>query len=363
MKVLIVKTSALGDIIQTYPVIDYIKQRFPHAHIDWVVEERCRELVERHPSIRSALCLNTKQWRQGLFSRNNSSLNEIKAFRKRLRNEQYDVVFDLQGNIKSGLITSQAYSKDKVGFAFKSAPEWPNTFFTNQRYNPPKGQNIRADYLYLVKSYFALKPNKLLPRIPADQKKMLLRLSLEEQASLLKITQNPALQGLKKVLVCPGSAWRNKQMTLEALETFLKQVQKLLNCVFILVWGTEEERALAEHLQQHFGEKALLTERLSLPALQSLMAEMNLIIAMDSLPLHLAGSTGVPTFSIFGASSGHKYCPSGNQNTFFQGSCPYGMTFEKRCSQLRTCQTGACIRSLKGTEVFESLSHFYSQCK
>lgn len=347
MKVLIVKTSALGDIIQTYPVIRYIKQHFPHAQIDWAVEERCAELVQKHPLIRKTVCINTKQWRK---------FNEIKKFRQVLRDEEYDVVFDLQGNIKSGIITSQARSKNKVGFGLAAVPEWPNLLFTNRRYNPPKNQNIREDYLHLVKSYFLHKTDSVEHKESQTSQEPLLCLSLEEHESILRIMQNPLLHDNQKVMVCPGSAWRNKQMTLETLENFLGKVQKLLNCVFIFVWGTSEEHVIAQHLSDSFPGKAVLIDRLPLPALQNLMTHMDLIIAMDSLPLHLAGTTNTPTFSIFGASSGQKYHPLGRQNQFFQGSCPYGRVFEKRCPVLRTCKTGACIRSLTAAEVFNALN-------
>ena len=87
------------------------------------------------------------------------------------------------------------------------------------------------------------------------------------------------------------------------------------------------------------------------------MASVDMVIAMDSLPLHLAGTTETPTFSIFGASSANKYKPKGKKHLAFQGTCPYKRTFERRCPVLRTCSTGACIRDLHGEELF----HYFLQ--
>jgi heptosyltransferase-1 len=70
----------------------------------------------------------------------------------------------------------------------------------------------------------------------------------------------------------------------------------------------------------------------------------------------LAGSTSTPTYSIFGASSAQKYKPIGTCHKAFQGECPYGKTFEKRCDILRTCKTGACIKQLQGEQLF---NHFF----
>jgi heptosyltransferase-1 len=84
------------------------------------------------------------------------------------------------------------------------------------------------------------------------------------------------------------------------------------------------------------------------------MDSVDLVVAMDSLPLHLAGTTKVKTFSVFGASLASKFKPAGKKHLTLQGHCPYGRVFEKRCPILRTCPTGACIRSLTGKAVFNA---------
>jgi heptosyltransferase-1 len=141
VKILVIKTSSLGDIIQTYPTLSYLRSKFPHGQIDWIVESPCAELIQAHPHINSAFLINTKSWRRSLF--NAGTFKEIGDFRQRLRAQVYDVIFDLQGNLKSGMILSQARGKDKVGFGWRSVPEWPNLLFTNRRFNP--AQNSKSD--------------------------------------------------------------------------------------------------------------------------------------------------------------------------------------------------------------------------
>lgn len=343
MKFLIVKTSSLGDIIQTFPVLEYLKSKFPDAQIDWVVEESCADLLRTHPWINKTICINTRLWRKGLFNRANWI--NIKQVRDQIRKEKYDYVFDLQSNLKSSLITFTSRSANKVGFGFKTAHEWPSAFFTNQRYNPLPGINIREDYLTIVQQCFGDTTSFESPGIP-------LNISSDQELLIQKILQTSELQQKKKVMVCPGSAWKNKQLTEETLTDFLHLAQKHLSCGFILVWGSQEECELAQRLHKQFPEHSHVTARLPLPVLQNLMARLDLVISMDSLPLHLAGSAGTPTFSVFGASLASKYKPLGSKHRAMQGSCPYGRTFPKRCPILRTCTTGACIRSLTGEEVF-----------
>lgn len=343
MNILIVKTSSLGDIIHTYPVVAYLKSRMSDAQIDWIVEEPYAELVRCHPDIRNTFPVKTRSWRKSPFS--TETWREIKDFRKNLREQTYDFVIDLQGNIKSGLLTWQAKSKTKIGFGFKTVPESPNLFFTNTHFNPPSGNNIRQDYLFLIQSYFKDSNHFQDPGI-------ILRTTKQQNSFIEKLLQNPILQKKPVIMICPGSAWPNKQMTFEALLELMQLLQP--NSSFLLIWGSQEELATVKKLQDKFPNNSVIVDRMPLPALQSLMGQVNQVIAMDSLPLHLAGTTSTPTFGVFGASSAHKYQPMGKDS--IQGACPYGRSFEKRCPILRTCPTGLCIRGLKGHDVYAKIN-------
>ncbi len=345
--ILIVKTSSLGDIIHTYPVVDYLHWKFPEAHIGWVVEAPCAELVQNHPFVNQAIIIATRAWRKAAFK--SDTLKAIWKTHARLRDITYDVVFDLQGNVKSGLIVSQAKSQHKVGFGAASVAEWPNLLCTNQRFNPPPHGNIRQDYLALTAAFFG-------DPLPLESGQTVLKLSAAQQSQLQALLALPVLQPGPKVLVCPGSAWRNKQLNPESLAAFLHLLQKELRCAFLFAWGSTEEQAIAQRLHEQFAS-SVVVDRLPLSMLQNLMAGCRLVIAMDSLPLHLAGTTATPSFSVFGASSAAKYKPIGAQHAAFQGACPYGRIFTKRCPVLRTCQTGACIRNLQAEELF---AHFNS---
>lgn len=329
MKILVVKTSALGDIIHTFPTIAFLRQKFPAAQIDWVVEAPFAELVESHPLIDRVLLVETKQWRKG------RSLESFFAFRRNLRQTSYDIVFDFQGNLKSGLITAMAKAKQKAGFGWKTVPEKPNLLFTNWRTDPPKGKNIREDYLFLVQEFFQDHTSVCQPEI---------KLSIsEKQQDVIRDLLAPLKQ--PRIMVCPGSAWPNKQMETDALIRFLHIVSQKTGGTFLLVWGNEEEKSKAWQIHDALPNSKIV-DKLPIPVLQNLMDQMDLIIAMDSLPLHLAGTTSASTFSVFGPSSSEKYKPLGTKHRSYQGTCPYGRSFDKRCPILRTCKTGACIRSL-----------------
>src|SRR5689334_19778131 len=121
---LIVKTSAIGDVIQTLPILEYLKKREPKAKIGWVVEKGCRDLLAAHPLVDEVYAMDTKKWRRGLRQRD--TWENIKKFLNLLRRDSHDVLFDLQGNCKSALVTLSARARDKVGFSWRTVAEKPN---------------------------------------------------------------------------------------------------------------------------------------------------------------------------------------------------------------------------------------------
>jgi heptosyltransferase-1 len=245
---------------------------------------------------------------------------------------RYDAVLDFQGNTKSGFITFLSKSALKMGFGVKTVSEKPNLLFTHIKIDPPSGQNIRLDYMALAEAWVGAKH--------ASLQTTFLRLRPDEQEALSKFTPS---KDKKNVMVCPGSKWPNKALSQGALQDFLLQMETAFVCKFWLVYGTAAEKQVCESLKLGDCE---ICKPMSLPLLQHWMRQMDQVIAMDSLPLHLAAEAGTPTFSVFGASSAKKYQPLGAHHKSFQGSCPYGKTFDKRCAILRTCTTGACIHSL-----------------
>lgn len=343
MNILIVKTSSLGDIIHAFDAINYLKNQFPQSTIDFVVEKPFADLVLNHPSINRVIQVNTREWRKS-FSK---AFYGIRSLRNDLRQKEYDVCFDLQCNMKSGFIVLQVRAKEKVGYGFKTAIEWPNCLFNRIRFNPSKDCNVRDENLYLVKEYFKSKE-----KIAVSDLK--LTITTAEKETIESILRNPIISNKPKVLVCPGSIWKNKQITPDAMKVFLNKLQEHLQCSFILAWGSSKEKEYVEDIKEIFPETSIILEKLSLPCLQNLMSEIQLVIAMDSLPLHLAGTTKVSTFSFFGPSSSFKFMPMGDHHKAFQGTCPYGRTISRRCPVIRTCKTGACLRSVSGDELFNS---------
>ncbi|WP_426343755.1 lipopolysaccharide heptosyltransferase I [Pseudoduganella sp. R-32] len=115
MNILLVRVSSLGDVLHNMPIVADIKRHFPDANIDWVVEEGYVSLVRLNPMVRNILPWGLRRWRKSLGKKETRA--EIGAFFRKLREVQYDYVFDTQGLLKTGIIMGAARGKNKVGLA------------------------------------------------------------------------------------------------------------------------------------------------------------------------------------------------------------------------------------------------------
>lgn len=344
-RILIVKTSSLGDIIQSFPVLDFLHSRFPNALIDWTVEESLSPICQAHPLIRRAIPLDIKGMKKNW--RFLSSWKKLFKACKDLRREKYDYIFDIQGNTKSGAVTLFARGRFKVGFGRKSVREWPNLLATQIQIEVPKQINIRLQHLRLLQQFF--KDEK-----PLEIEGLRFKIEDLEKEKLFQILYQKQLQFPLKVMVCPGSKWPNKQIPLETMISLLNRMAEKFSASFLLVWGTDAEKKDCEEILAKFPERSLIIDRLSFPTWQNLMSEVDLVLAVDSSALHLCGTTSTPSFSVFGPTSADIYKPIGARHFAFEGRCPYGRAFEKTCPILRSCSTGACIRGLTAEEIFQA---------
>lgn len=331
MNILIVKTSAIGDVLQTFGVVEYLRARYPDARIDWVVESSIAPLLQSHPLIDHVIPIDTKRWRCQLFSP--TTYKELRAAVLQLRSCIYDVVFDLQGNTKSGVVTASARSKIKVGFERGEVQERFNLLCTTDKVAIPDRVDVRTKYMHLVQSHFQ-------DTVPFVEQGISMRLNEKEVEELSMIRQQ-IFQGKTPVwMVCFGSRWKNKQLP---EKSWIALLEKNRDSKLLFVYGNCEEKKMAERLQAHFSSRSYLSPPLSLPVWQHVMQECNLVLSVDSAALHLCATTKTPSWGFFGASSAHAYNPPGKQHVAMQGACPYGVNFKYRCPRLRSCPTGACM--------------------
>jgi len=347
MRVLIVKTSALGDIVQAFPVAEYLKSLRQVETVGWVAEEPAIELLASHPCIDEVIPISSKAIKNKLPSF--SALHELRHQRRVIRQQSWDIVFDLQGNCKSACVTFMARAKVKVGWGYKNAPEKIASVVLDYKVNPTRQLSMREQYLSIPRGYF----HDEAPFIPQP---LVLRLTQEmQERAFQEIGRWPKDRPIW--IISLGSRWKNKTCDADEMASVLSSLQKEKNIYFVFTAATTQElneagtclRKLPHSLPGN------VLYQIPLPVAQHLIGSSARFIGVDSLMLHLASTTRTPTFSIFGPSSAHLYAPGHVGDIAHQGICPYGTTFIKRCSNIRTCPTGSCIKQIKAKQLESSI--------
>ncbi|MBI5346604.1 MAG: glycosyltransferase family 9 protein [Chlamydiae bacterium] len=350
MRFLIVKLSAIGDVIQSLDVIEYIHAKFKDAKIDWVCEPSSFDLLKSHPLLNEVFVYNIKELK-GFFQK--SKRAQFFSFLKKYQENSYDAVFDLQGNTKSAFFTFLAKSKHKVGFGYKSVAEIPNILATNNRFEVDKNKNIRLQYLELAKRYFK-------DIASFEIKRELFKISPQEKEQVFEILENCPNSKIK-VLVCPFSKWPSKQLEPGTLIEFLRLINNKLGAYYFFPYGNDNEKNEAQKMQSHFD--GFLLPKMTLAVLEHLMSKVDLIIAVDSSLLHLSQMVDTPSFAIFGPSNAKIYEPLKKNHFSIQGPCEFGYKFEKRCKNLRSCKSIGCIKKLDPKLIFQKFLVFWNQVK
>lgn len=353
-KILIVKASSIGDVIHAFPVLPYLKGRFPEVEISWVVEKGIAPLLRSHPLIDRVIEINTRLWRNELFTIR--TWKEFFHIRKALRESSYDAIFDLQGNVKSALFTLMAKGKAKVGFSYASVHEKINFFATNHHIDIDKRDPIRSQHLKIVSGYLG----DVKEIIPGP---ILLKTAPEERLRLQSVLASSELAKGARIMVCFASRWGNKQLSFSTLFSFLQEIKNKFDPSYLFVYGSQEEQMQAERLCKAFSEQSIPIGNMSLPFWQNLMNEVDCVISVDSAALHLCATTGTPSFSVFGPSASSVFAPQRKLDAAVQGKCPYGMTFLKTCEKLRTCKTGACMKEISVEELTCSFMAFWEKAQ
>jgi len=285
MKIAIVKLSALGDIVHAMVVLQFIKNHYPKIEIDWVVEKDFKELLESHPDINKVHVVNIKnaKKKKSIYL----LLNELRRVRKF---GPYDLVIDLQGLIKSALITRMISADKTFGFDKYSARESLAANFYKQTFNFDYDKNIVERNIALIS--FALK----IPIIEENfQKKIPFLFS--NRTYFFK-----TLSSVKKnILLIPGASFKSKCYPIEKFA----EVATEIDANFLIIWGNQKEKIMADKIKV-LSPKVIICEELSLDALISLISQVDFVLGSDTGPTHMAWALNKSSITLFGSTPGHR---------------------------------------------------------
>jgi heptosyltransferase I len=280
VRVLIVKTSSMGDVVHALPMVTDIARAFPHARVDWVVEEAFAELPHLHPAITRVLPVAMRRWRRAAFEAR--SWRELVAARRAIRQTRYHAVIDCQGLVKSAVIARSA--KGPVsGYARRSAREGGAALFYDHRFAVDLERHAidRMRELGARALGYALDgPEDFAIRARAAQ--MRVDPPFNEDGAVLLLTNASRASKL-----WPDEHWSRLENTLAK--------SGLLSW---LAWGSDAEReACAQRARRMHSARVL--PRATLAQIASLASRAALVVGLDTGLTHLAAAVGAPTVGIF----------------------------------------------------------------
>jgi len=355
MKMLIIKPSSLGDIIHTLPFLKAVKDSFPDTRIDWVISRNLKGLVENNPLINEVIVFDKDSWKK--IKNLPGTINEMSLLKKILKSKKYDIAVDLQGLLRSGIITYYTPAGTKIGFA--DAREG-SRFFYNRK--------ISAEG-----SFHAVDKNLEIARaIGAKKGKVGFPLAIDEAS---KERVKKLINNVKEyVVVAPSARWTTKIWPAEHFASLVRKIN--VPCVII---GGKGDREIAQEIMEKIlnadnpsksslklrGERGdtepvrrifNLAGTTDLKELVALIEGARAVVSNDSGPMHVAAAFNKPLAALFGPTDPVKTGPYGWQkNEHFRVirsrvSC--SPCFKKKCSNF------ICMDNISVDDVFEAIKEY-----
>lgn len=277
MRVLLIKTSSLGDVIHTLPALTDAARALPGIQFDWVVEEGFAEIPAWHPAVAQVIPVAIRRWRKHPWQTLRNG--EWRRFKARLREAKYDLVIDAQGLLKSAWLTR--YVQGPIaGLDRNSAREPLASRFYDQTYAVAKDQHA----LERVRQLFAQALGYALPQTLGDYGL--------DRAGMADMQTMPYL------LFLHGTTWPSKHWP-EGEWRALAEHANTLGWPVRLPWGNQHEHERAERIAAGLEHVAVLP-KLNLAGVAKVIAGARACVAVDTGLGHMAAALDVPTISLYG---------------------------------------------------------------
>jgi heptosyltransferase-1 len=283
-RILLVKTSSMGDVIHNLPIVADIRSRHPDADIHWLVEESFADIPRLHPGVNTVIPVALRRWRRQFYRP--STWHEIAALRSRLKAAPYDFILDTQGLIKSALLGRMAQGLH-IGYAKSCAREALAAHFYDRSFHVDPAAHAVVRYRALAARAFELPAN-----LPLDY-------------GVAKPQAAPAWAPDRPYAALLHATSRDEKLWPEDHWVALGAHLRARDLLALLPWGNVAEFERAQRLAARIPD-AIVTPRMRLTEAAALLARARIVIGVDTGLVHLATAVGTPTIGLYGGSDPAK---------------------------------------------------------
>ncbi len=302
MRIALIRLSALGDIVHAWPVAEALRAELPTAHLTWIVERGLAPLVEGHPAVDAVIVADTGSWRRRPWSARSRAA--VGVFRMRLRELEPEVALDLQGTVKSALVTSWSAAPRRVGLARPWRREWlAGWAYSETLQGAAAGRHVVETNAAMLRAV-GVEPTAA----PRPDGRWLL-----ESA---RLPEGP--WGDPFAVVLPGTGGAHKALPEATLSAVCRRLAEH-GLTPVVAWGPGEE-ARAREVAGAGGEAARLAPPTDLRELAAALGRAAVVVGGDTGPVHLAASLGVPTVGVYLASDWRRNGPLGERAIAVSGT-------------------------------------------
>jgi lipopolysaccharide heptosyltransferase I len=337
-RIALIKPSALGDVVHALPALTALRRRFPHAHITWVVNRSFEPLLRGHPDLDETLAFDRGASRGGFWA----AFGSWGRFLSRLRRGRFDLALDLQGLLRSGVMTRATGAPRRVGLA--GAREGAAWLYTDIVDVPdPQSTHAVDRYLLAIRALGGSveRPTFRLPSFAAEA---------DVIGRLLAPLPRPW------IAVVVGARWLTKRWPPGHFAGLLRQAHASFGASAIFV-GAAEDGPASEQAARHLdGPSLLLTGRTSLPELACVLASSNVVLANDTGPLHLAVALGRPVVAPYTCTQTRLTGPYAVAGAV-EAPVPCAGSLLKQCGHM------SCMNALTPERLWPALHEALTRCQ
>jgi len=349
-KILIIRLSAVGDVIRTIPTVKALKSFYPFSNITWVVEEPSKEILESQPEIDNVIIFPRKRWLAGLKSINAPKIIiEVVEFILKLRKERFDIVLDFHGILKSGLLSFLSGSPKRIGFDRNSSKEL-NYIFSNIKVKlyEERINRFKRNMQLLKGIGLEIKEYKPELNIPLKDREYIESFF----SSLSPPPQKPI------IAIHPGTSAKTiyKRWMSDRYAQLADRLIEEIGSTIIFTWGPDELELINSIRKEMRGKSLLGPKTKSLITLGELFRRCDLYIGGDTGPMHVASLVGTPVVVIYGPTDPVINEPFGLHKKVMK---------EVGCNPCRnrSCKKLICLKSITVNDVIEATKEILNLTK